>query len=72
MDPTAIFSLITEALKLINNTQAGKPPAQIKAEALFWLLIAKPLIYWALNKDQKAAFDKIEAALQPTPETPAP
>ena len=63
-------ALATEALRLINNTQAGKSGAQIKAESLFWLEIAKPLILPLLNDDQSKAFLAIEAALQPTPVKP--
>lgn len=66
MDPTAIFAFGTELLKLINNNSTNKSAAQVKAEGLFALTLAKPWFEWALNDEQKKALAQLEAALQPT------
>ena len=62
MDPTAIVSLASEALKLLNALYADEPPALRRANGMLWWNIAKIVLHPLLTADQRKELDAVEAA----------
>jgi len=57
--PIAIFGLIEQALRLVNNIIEGKPMNQRQAEALAMWGIFKPIIWPILPEEVKAEIVKL-------------
>jgi hypothetical protein len=59
MTPLIVVSLITEALRLINNIIEGKSPELRQAEALVGWALFKPIVWPLLPEETKREITKL-------------